>query len=57
MQKIRLFIHPVAAREKLIDLPMDWDEMNEDERREYCEEEALAILAKVAKYGGEVVNQ
>jgi hypothetical protein len=57
MPKIRLFIDPIAAKEKIIETPADWDEMNDDEQREYCEEEALAWMSRVVKFGGEVVNQ
>jgi hypothetical protein len=55
-KKLRLFTE-MQSQEKIIDLPDDWDSMDEEERSDFCEDEAQDFALSVVKYGSEVVER
>lgn len=56
MQKIRLHVQATEEKSKTINVPDDWDEMDETERKDYVEEEAMSYVTQVVKYSGMVVD-
>jgi hypothetical protein len=56
MQEIELVVQATARQSKTIRLPEDWDEMTENDRKDYLAEEAADFVLSSVKFGGKVVE-
>lgn len=56
MSRIKLTIQAYGGREKFIPVPQDWDELDEQDRKEFIEDEAQGFVLDSVKYSGTVIE-